>query len=165
MTLLRRGATGLLLALLLVPAGCGDDGLKPASRDRLGERIADAREALGSDDAAGVRRALIAFRRDVRAARERGEITAERADRLLRGALQASRRVRAEITPEPTATVAPAPTAVAPAAPTPQDVAKPDDEAEGEGEGEGEGQGEGQGEERGKKRGKEKAQGRGKKEP
>jgi hypothetical protein len=159
MTLLRRGTTGLLLALLLVPAGCGDDGLKPASRDRLGERVADAREALGSDDAAGVRRALIAFRRDVRAARERGEITAEDADRLLRGALQASRRVRVEITPEPTATVAPAPTAVAPSAPSPppepQNVAKPDGEDEEKDEDE----------EKGKGKDKEKEQDKGKKEP
>jgi hypothetical protein len=149
MTFLRRGVTAFGLALLLAASGCGDDGLRPASRDRLGERIADAREALGSDDAAGVRRALIAFRRDVRAARERGEITAEDADRLLRGALQASRRVRVEITPDPTPTVAPAPTAVAPSAPTPppepQNLAKPDREDKGKDEEKGKGNAKGKG--------------------
>src|SRR4051812_15375329 len=100
MTLIRRGVAALALAALLgAVAGCGDDGLSAARRERLGDRIADAREAAGSQDAAGARRALAAFRRDVRAGRQRGEITPEDADRLLRGALQASRRVRAEITP------------------------------------------------------------------
>jgi len=125
-------ATGL--ALLVLAAGCGDEELSGARRDRLSERIADAREAAGSQDAAGARRALAAFRRDVRAARDQGEISREDADRLLRGALRASRRVRAEITPEPT----PAPTAFAPSAQAPPER-KDEEKEKGKGKGKGRG--------------------------
>jgi hypothetical protein len=146
---LLRVAAAAGLAILVLATGCGDDGLSAARRDRLHERIADAREAAGSDDAAGARRALIAFRRDVRAGRSRGEITRADADRLLRGALQASRRVTAEITPEPTPspsataapTATPAPTAFAPSAPTPP-------VAPGEAKGKGKGHGKGKGKDR-----------------
>ena len=145
MTLLRRGVTALALAALLVVPGCGDDGLSPARRDRLGEHIAEAREAAGSDDAAGARRALAAFRREVRAGRDRGEISGADADRLLRAALQASRRVRAEITPEPARTPAPtpsaAPTAFAPSAPSPPPAPEGEDDGKEKGNGKAKGKG------------------------
>ena len=113
------------MAVLVLVAGCGgDDGLSGAHREQLAARLGQARKAAEARDADGARGALVAFRTSVRAARERGEISNDDADRLLTGALQASRRVSAEITPEPTpaptstptpaATVAPAPAAPAP---------------------------------------------------
>ena len=137
-----RAAAAAGLAVLVVAAGCGGDGLSAASRERLHERIADAREAAGSQDAAGVRRALVAFRRDVRAARDRGEISSDNADRLLITALQASRRARAEITAEPTPAATRAPTATpAPAPPAPRAKAKGKGAGKGKGEGKGNGEG------------------------
>ena len=115
--------TGLVLAALLLGVGCGDDGLSASRRSQLAARVDQARAAAGKRDADGVRRALAAFRATVRVARDRGDISAEDADRLLAGALQASRRARQEITPQPaptpaaTATVAPAPAPAAPAKP------------------------------------------------
>jgi len=147
MTLLRRGVTALGLTLVIAAPGCGDEGLDPERRERMGDRIADAREAAGSDDAAGARRALVAFRREVREALAKGEISQEHADRLLDGAVQATRRVRAEITPEPTATpaavVAPTatPTAVAPSAPEPPP--EPNDAEKGKGNGKAKGKAKG----------------------
>ncbi|MEO8690030.1 MAG: hypothetical protein ABI611_17670 [Solirubrobacteraceae bacterium] len=105
------------MAVLLAAAGCGGGGLSGTQRDQLAARVDQAREAAAARDADGVRRALVAFRASVRAARDRDEISSDDAGRLLTGALQASRRVRAEITPAPTpATPAPAAT-VAPAPP------------------------------------------------
>jgi len=147
MTLLRRGVAALSLALLIAASGCGDDGLSPERRERMNDRIADAREAAGSDDAAGARRALVAFRREVRAALAKGEIGREDADRLLDGAVQATRRVRAEVTPEPTATpaavVAPTatPTAVAPSAPEPPPEPKDAEKGKGNGKAKGKAKG------------------------
>jgi hypothetical protein len=156
MTLLRRGVTALGLTLVIAAPGCGDEGLDPERRERMGDRIADAREAAGSEDAAGARRALVAFRREVREALAKGEISREDADRLLDGALQASRRVRAEITPEPTSTpsavVAPSatPTAVAPSAPEPP----PEPSADGNDEEKGKGKTQGKGQDKAKKKDK-----------
>ena len=116
-----RSAAAIVLAALVVAAGCGGDGgVSSAQRERLSARLDDARQAAERRDADGARRALISFRTSVRAARGRGEISGADADRLLDGALQASRRVRAEITPAPTPAPTPVPTAtatVAPAAP------------------------------------------------
>jgi hypothetical protein len=85
-----------------------------AQREQLAARLADARDAAAARDGAGVRRALAALRVEVRAARDRGEISADDADRLLTTALQASRRARIEITPQPLPTATPEPPAPAP---------------------------------------------------
>ena len=136
-----RSAAAIALAALVVAAGCGGDGgVSSAQRERLSARVDDARKAAKGRDADGVRRVLISFRTSVRAARERGEISEADADRLLDGALQASRRVRAEITPAPTPAPTPVPTAtatVAPAAPpAPAPGKKPKDkQPKGQGKG------------------------------
>lgn len=121
MTLLR--PPGLALVVVLFVAGCGDSGRVTATgRERLAAHVADARKAAEARDGDGVRRALASFRARVRAARDRGEISPDNASRLLTAALQASRRVRAEMTPVPTPAATPAPTAAAtpaPAAPAP----------------------------------------------
>lgn len=138
MTLPRRRVPGLaVLAVVVVlfVAGCGDDGgVTAAHRERLAARVADARKAAEARDGDGVHRALASLRASVRAARERGEISSDDADRLLTTALQARRRARAEITPEPTPAATPAPTAAAtpaPAAPAPPGKAKGKDKAKG----------------------------------
>jgi len=69
MTLLRRRVTELALTLLLLTAGCGDEGLSGAQRAGLEARVDQARDAAEARDADGVRRALVAFRSSVRAAR------------------------------------------------------------------------------------------------
>ena len=139
MTLPRRRGFGLAGVALLLVAGCGEDaGVTTAQRERLAARVADARKAADARDGDGVRRALASLRASVRAARDRGEISSDNADRLLITALQASRRARAEITPEPTPAATPAPTATpAPAPPAPRAKAKGKGEGKGEGEGEG----------------------------
>jgi hypothetical protein len=133
-----RAAAAIGVAALVLAAGCGgDDGLSAAQRERLLARIDQVRDAAKARDAGAARAALVSFRASVRAARERGEISSADAERLLTGALQASRRVRAEITPEPTpvptpaATPAPAP---APAVPvTPKPGKKPKDQGKAKG--------------------------------
>ena len=135
-----RGAVAIGLAALAVTAGCGGDGVSAATRERLGDRLDDARGAARARDGAGVRRALASFRTSVRSARERGEISDEDAGRLLTAALAASRRARAEITPAPTPTPTAAPTAFAPSAPEPPPAA-----AKGKGKGKGRGKGHGKG--------------------
>jgi hypothetical protein len=113
------------MAMLVLAAGCGgEDGLSGAQREQLAARIGQARKAAEARDAGGARGALASFRAGVRTARDRGEISSDDAERLLTGALQASRRVSAEITPEPTPAPTPTPTpagtvAPAPAAPAP----------------------------------------------
>ena len=115
-----RSATAIGLAVLVLTAGCGgDDGLSGAHREQLSARLAEVRKAAGARDAGGARGALASFRADVRAARDRGEISSADAERLLTGALQASRRVSAEITLEPTPAPTPTPTPAATVAPTP----------------------------------------------
>ena len=108
------------MAVLVLAAGCGgDNGLSGAQREQLAARINQARKAAEARDADGARGALVVFRTSVRAARDRGEISSDDADRLLTGALQASRRVSAEITPEPTPAPTPTPTPAATVAPAP----------------------------------------------
>jgi hypothetical protein len=121
-----RSAAAIGLATLVVAAGCGGGSLSSAQRERLEGRIADARKAAGARDADGVRRALASFRASVRSARDDGAVSKPEADRLIVQALTASRRVRAEITPAPTAvpTATPVPT-LAPA-PGPPGKAKKD---------------------------------------
>jgi hypothetical protein len=115
-----------LVAVAVAVAGCGGGTkVSSAQRDRLTARVDQARAAAEAHDGDGVRRALASFRASVRAGRARGEISQDDADRLLAGALQASRRVRAEITPQPAPAATPSPTAtVAPAAPAPQPPGK-----------------------------------------
>ena len=119
---------GLALVVVLFVAGCGDSGRVTATdRERLAAHVADARKAAEARDGDGVRRALASFRASVRAARDRGEISPENANRLLTAALQASRGVRAEMTPAPAPAATPAPTTAAtpaPAAPAPPGKAK-----------------------------------------
>ena len=126
MTLLR--PPGLALLVVLLVAGCGDSArVTAADRERLAAHVADARTAAEARDGDGVRRSLASFRAGVRAARDRGEISPDNANRLLTAALQAGRRVRAEITPAPTPAATPAPTTTAtpaPAAPAPPGKAK-----------------------------------------
>ena len=98
----------------LFVAGCGGASVTSAQREQLAARLAGARDAAAARDGAGVRRALAALRVEVRAARDRGEISADDADRLLTTALQASRRARIEITPQPLPTATPEPPAPAP---------------------------------------------------
>jgi hypothetical protein len=121
-----RSAAAIAVTALVAVAGCGGGTkVSSAQRDRLTARVAQARTAAEAHDGEGVRRALGSFRASVRAGRARGEISQDDADRLLTAALQASRRVRAEITPQPTPAATPTPTATAaPAAPAPQPVGK-----------------------------------------
>ena len=122
-----RSATAIGISALVLAAGCGgDDGLSGAHREQLSARLAEARQAAGARDADGARGALASFRADLRAARDRGEISSDDAERLLTGALQAGRRVSAEITPEPTPAPTPTPTPTpAPAATVPPGPAAP----------------------------------------
>jgi hypothetical protein len=130
-----RSAAAIALATLVVAAGCGGgEGLSDTHRERLAARVQQARTAAEGRDAGGALRALTSFRANVRAAARRGELSKQDADRLLAGALQAQRRVRAEITPEPTPAPAPLPTATATAAPAPPAPArgkKPKDKGKG----------------------------------
>jgi hypothetical protein len=138
-----RSAAAIGVAALVLAAGCGGDGVSGAERERLTARIDQARDAAKARDADGARAALTSFRASVRSARERGEISIDDAERLLTGALQASRRVRAEITPAPTPapTATPAPAAtVAPAPPAPAPGKKPK-KHEGKGKPKGHGKG------------------------
>jgi hypothetical protein len=123
------------LAALMLATGCGgDDGLSGAQRQRLAAGIDQARKAADARDADGARRALVSFRASVRAARKRGEISLDDAERLLTGALQASRRVSAELTPEPTPLPTATATAVpAPAAPAPKPAKKPKEKGKAKG--------------------------------
>jgi hypothetical protein len=129
------------MAVLVLAAGCGaNDGLSGAGRERLTARIDQARDAAKAHDAGAARAALVSFRASVRAARERGEISTDDAERLLTGALQASRRVTAEITPAPTPAPTPSATpaatvAPAPAAPAPGKKPKKDKPDKGKGHG------------------------------
>lgn len=142
MPLLHRRVSGLVVVVVLVVAGCGDrGGVTAAHRERLASLVTDARKAAQARDGDGVRRALASLRASVRAARDRGEISPDDADRVLTAALQASRRARAEFSPAPTPAATPAPTAAAtpaPAAPAPPGKAKGKDNGEGKGEGKGE---------------------------
>ncbi len=134
MTLLPRRVTRLLLAAVLLTAGCGSDGsLSAGQRDRLEARIAAAREAAGARDAAAVRRELTRFRADVRRAREAGDVSEQDAGRLLALALTAQRRAGAEITPAPT----PAPTATARAGARHPGAEARQEEGQGPGQGQG----------------------------
>jgi len=139
MTLLR--PPGLTLVVVLLVAGCGDSGrVSAADRERLAAHVADARKAAKARNGDGVRHALASFRASVRAARDRGEISPDNADRLLTAALQASRRVRAEMTPAPTPAATPAPTTAAtpaPAAPAPPGKAKKKANGKGKAKGQG----------------------------
>ena len=137
-----RSAAAIGVAALVLVAGCGgDDGLSGAGREGLTERINQARKAAAAHDADEARGALVSFRANVRAARDRGEISSDDAERLLTGALQASRRVTAEITPEPTPAATATPTPAATVAPTPAPVApapgKPKKEKKGKAKGHG----------------------------
>lgn len=107
------------VVVALFVAGCGGGSVTSAQREQLAARLADARSAAAARDGAAVRRALGALRVDVRAARDRGEISPDDADRLLATALQASRRARIELTPQPRPIATPAPVAPAPPAPGP----------------------------------------------
>jgi hypothetical protein len=132
------------VTVLVVAAGCGGGAnVSSAQRARLEARIGQARTAAEAHDADGARRALTSLRASVRAARDRGEISKDDADRLLTAALQASRRVRAEITPQPTPVATPVPTVPAtPATPAPLPGKKPGrsrDEHKGKGHGHHEG--------------------------
>jgi hypothetical protein len=105
------GVAALVAAAL---AGCGGGELSGAQREHLEGRIAAAKRAAAARDGDGVRAALVRFRSDVRELRDAGALSDEDADRLLTGALAASRRARAELAPPaPTATATPAPTATA----------------------------------------------------
>ena len=115
-----RSATAIGIVVLVLAAGCGgDDGLSGAQREQLAARIDQARKAAEARDAGGARGALASFRADVRAARDRGEISSDDAERLLTAALRASRRVSAEITPRPTPAPTSTPTPAATVAPAP----------------------------------------------
>jgi hypothetical protein len=136
-----RSAAAIGLTALVVVAGCGGGAnVSTAQRARLEARVGQARTAAEAHDADGVRDALASLRASVRAGRDRGEISKDDADRLLTAALQASRRVRAEITPQPTPVATPVPTT--PATPAPLTGKKPGrgkDEHKGKGHGHHEG--------------------------
>ena len=134
-----RSAAAIGLATLAVATGCGGgEGLSGAQREGLKARLEQARTAAEGGQADGVRRALTSFRAGVRAARDGGAISKDDADRLLSGALQAQRRVSAEITPAPTVAPTPLATATAtPAPPAPKPGKKPKGKPHGKGHGKG----------------------------
>ena len=127
-----------VLVLLALAGGCGGgSAISGDERRALAEQIADAREAAGARDPDGVARAMSLLRRDLRELREDGKLTEDDAARLRATSIQASRRARVELTPEPepTATPAPAetvaPEAVAPEAVAPAAPAAPPGKAKG----------------------------------
>ena len=125
-------AAAAVLLLLALVTGCGSgSSISGDERRVLTERIADAREASGARDPDGVARAMSLLRRDLRALRKDDKLTKDDAARLYASSIQASRRAKVELTPEPEPTPAPtpaptvAPDTVAPAAPAaPQGKAK-----------------------------------------
>ena len=121
-------AAAAVLMLLALASGCGGgSSISGDERRVLTERIADAREASGARDPDGVARAMSLLRRDLRALRKDDKLTKDDAARLYASSIQASRRARVELTPEPEPTPAPtvAPETAAPAAPAaPQGKAK-----------------------------------------
>jgi len=127
-----------VLVLLALAGGCGGgSSISGDERRALAERAADAREASGARDPDGVARAMSLLRRDVRALRADDKLSEDDAARLYAGALQASRRARVELTPEPAPAATPAPTATPTEEPDDAAPATPPGKAKGKGKGRG----------------------------